>query len=657
MKRTPMGYTAAVFLALLPFATTTALWHGAVAGKFFLIVGAVDVFALLAAYELWNGRRIPRPSPLLLAALGGALVTFALSALVGWYPAFSFWSDILRLTGVLFLLHVAMLALLLGHFLTEADWSLARRSIAVSAAAFALLTLLGIEGFGLSSRLFWVHLGTNGLSFGNSTFAGAYLLLSFIVTLIELPRTAAAGWKRVLAVSSMLIGLSPILFNIGLIWGKTPVASALFNPLLILGSARASSAVFLALLVFLAGRRLLGRIVPAVLTVRAKQAWSALWLAGGVLAVVLLFVPGSFVRDAYIAASSPARLYVWNAGVEAFRERPLLGWGPENFSAALQFHFDNRLYLHENLSEIWFDRAHNVFVDTLAAVGILGAIALTALIACWTNVIFRAYRRKAVGEAEALLLLLLIPAHLLQMQTAFDTVGTYALLGALLGYGFFLARKPNDLPPQAAKTIAVFLALFSVVSFSYVWMGEFSRERALFTSFFMRDEQAQLAAIRKSLARPSNFEGLRLGSSSLIRGGLAKLSEKNDTETRDVVLARMAIYEEGYLQYLAAAPASYRARMNYAYLLIVMTALGNDRLSDAERIIEESYALSPENPLTYALHSVILLYRGDIAAARAKIEEGAALNPDIGFTKQIREYVIEQGKRFPNLSLLKLENL
>ena len=61
------------------------------------------------------------------------------------------------------------------------------------------------------------------------------------------------------------------------------------------------------------------------------------------------------------------RLLLWKQAVEAFKERPILGWGPENFSAAFEKHYLPQF-------EVWYDRAHSVYFDYLAETGILGLL-------------------------------------------------------------------------------------------------------------------------------------------------------------------------------------------------------------------------------------------------------------------------------------------
>ena len=97
--------------------------------------------------------------------------------------------------------------------------------------------------------------------------------------------------------------------------------------------------------------------------------------------------------------------------------------------------------------------------------------------------------------------------------------------------------------------------------------------------------------------------------------------------------------------------------MNYAYLLLIMMALGEDRVDDAKQIIQDSYALSPGNPLTYILNALAELYGGNVRESDRLMIEALAINPDIEFTQAAAVYFEKQKTLFPNISVLKLTNL
>lgn len=662
MKTTLLGVLAASFLALLPFFFSRTLFYGAVNAKFFFAILAIDLLVLIAGYKLWT-----RKDALSIEGkwmLGGiALVTLVqyLTTFTGVHPERSLFSDIIRSTGVLFLTHIAALAVLLGSTLTTKDWSLIRRSVALSAAAFSTLAIVGTEGLGISGYFLWLNLDINGFSFGNSTFAGSYLLLALALALVELTRSESKKWRNIMLAASVLVLASPLLLNIGILFGKTPFAEVISDPSLLLGSARASSVAAYALVFFMLGALAIRKFAPEKSKKAGLVSWAVLWVVGIAAGLALLFMPGSPVQEAYIQASSEARLIVWGAGMEAVGERPMLGYGPENFGYAFETHFDNRVYLKENFGEAWFERAHNVFVDTLSASGAIGIASFALLILAFWYAVYRGSRAGVIALPETLLLAALPVAHILQLQTAFDTVGSYVLLGVIGGYALYLERQPGEgiaLPSWSGKALAVVVIVLALLSFKFVFLDELSRQEALFSTFSKQTPDEQLIATKKSLERASNFELLRLSSASFLSGTLAQLAEGTDQKKLAAVLKPfIAEYKGAYERYLSEHPDYYRARMNYAYLLLTSVIFGEGEIEKAKGIIAESYELSPGNPLTYILDGLAAFYEGDVKTAKAKVNEAIALNPDIELGHEVLDYMERQESRVPRISLLRLQNL
>lgn len=81
-------------------------------------------------------------------------------------------------------------------------------------------------------------------------------------------------------------------------------------------------------------------------------------------------------------ASSSRRVDAWSYGVDAAAEKPLLGWGPGSFARATQGRFDADFVRATATNEArmpWND-AHNVVVEHLVTVGLLGTCFLLAFV-------------------------------------------------------------------------------------------------------------------------------------------------------------------------------------------------------------------------------------------------------------------------------------
>jgi O-antigen ligase len=71
--------------------------------------------------------------------------------------------------------------------------------------------------------------------------------------------------------------------------------------------------------------------------------------------------------------SDRQRLFIWKTAIEALQERPLVGYGSQMFFEAFDTHYDARLTRY-GFSQVWSDRAHNVYVDIAVMYGWIGVV-------------------------------------------------------------------------------------------------------------------------------------------------------------------------------------------------------------------------------------------------------------------------------------------
>ena len=89
---------------------------------------------------------------------------------------------------------------------------------------------------------------------------------------------------------------------------------------------------------------------------------------------------GYLSRITSLSLTSPTvetRFWAWQAGIKGWSEGPktiLLGWGPENFNIPFSKNFNPKFFVGAG-AETLFDRAHNMFVEILVTMGIIGFLA------------------------------------------------------------------------------------------------------------------------------------------------------------------------------------------------------------------------------------------------------------------------------------------
>ena len=124
------------------------------------------------------------------------------------------------------------------------------------------------------------------------------------------------------------------------------------------------------------------------------------------------------------------RFLVWNIAIKGFQDRPLFGWGPENFGPVFNKYYD----YHAGLNAPWFDKSHNQFLEILTT----GGIFLFSLYLFWIFSVF--YLISKIFKKKKLLAIILSStyfAYLIQGLFLFDTFPLYLVLFTFLAFVYF----------------------------------------------------------------------------------------------------------------------------------------------------------------------------------------------------------------------------
>jgi len=127
----------------------------------------------------------------------------------------------------------------------------------------------------------------------------------------------------------------------------------------------------------------------------------------------------------YRAQGVNDRLLTWSSALAGFIQKPVLGWGIENFP----YVFDKYYSAKHFGREIWFDRAHNLYLEYLTSGGILLFLAfLFVFLAVIYNSLFIIH-----NSQFKILILSLLVAYLAQGFFNFEDLSTYLALFLFLG--------------------------------------------------------------------------------------------------------------------------------------------------------------------------------------------------------------------------------
>ncbi|PIQ78589.1 hypothetical protein COV82_00290 [Candidatus Peregrinibacteria bacterium CG11_big_fil_rev_8_21_14_0_20_46_8] len=159
-----------------------------------------------------------------------------------------------------------------------------------------------------------------------------------------------------------------------------------------------------------------------------------------------------FANTTFNDDSNSTRIVLARVGWNAFKERPLFGWGHENIGFAFEKHYDPQFPTEQN-AEVWTDRIHNNFLHILAVSGIVGLAGYLILLAAFCYAVRKVWLHKETREFAFLMGIFFI-VYLIQVFFSFDSSGT--LLPFYMALGLLGIYYAHLVPQSAKKTKPIF---------------------------------------------------------------------------------------------------------------------------------------------------------------------------------------------------------
>lgn len=433
-------------LPFIPLFVSSSLFFPFITGKAFAFRIIVEiVFAAWIILALLDREFRPKKSLVLWSVIILVIVA-ALATLFGANPHHSFWSNFERMEGLITFFHLLAYFLVLGSvFKTEKLWGwLANVSLGVSLIEFVMA---------LNQ---WLNSSDGRLradaTFGNPIYLAVYALVHFFVAVYLFSRSKSLGFK-IAYLALALVQLITVYL--------TATRSAMLG---IIGGI--FIIVLLVALLERENKKLRHWAIGAVVLVFV--AVGGFWLARGSSVIQSNPVLSRLANISLQDATTRHRLIVWNIGLQGFKERPILGWGPENFNLVFDKYYDPALYGAES----WFDRSHNILIDWLVHTGILGLLAYLSLFITALYLIWRKIKQSVVQKS---ILTGLLAAYFIHNLFVFDNLTSYVLFFGLLAYLHFSDRGKTS--EQKIVQISSFAWCWSilvvVVLVAVIYWGNF----------------------------------------------------------------------------------------------------------------------------------------------------------------------------------------
>ncbi len=568
------------------------------------------VETLAVGYGLWLLRQ-PKRWPGVTLVTGALLAQLGALALAGGFgvnPYQSFAGTLARSDGVITFAHLVAFALIArGVLRTPADW---QPLLKLTVAVFAVGNL-----FGLGQLLHVPGVDTFGQLRPSGTLGNPGFFASWLIFGIALPLALAVARPASRMRAAYLAVAAASAVNLVATQARAPLfaalAASLALALALARTARARRAVAAAGVAAVVGLALLwvGRDLPVIRGTPTLQRLATVWTSPSV----------------------HNRLITWGIGLEALRQRPLLGWGPENFLAAFDRNFDPAI-IESTGTYSWYDRAHSTPIEYAVTGGLLGLGAYLAVLAALALTGWQALRSAQPPQRRAVAVLLTgLAAHTLQNLAGFDTLNTALLWVTLAAYLDVCAAPLPAAPLTAGIRPRPAAAGFMVAAGAYLALtvNLLPLAAAAWGSQPQITPGLPLTQISDAYARafrlspPQRFE-YRHDFGNHVNGRLLA-SSAGETDTSLQAAAQLALAE---LRRTAAAdPGNVRTWLILGELTRQLARTDARALAEAEFAARQVIALAPQR-----YHGYFALGRAQMSAGRtaegvASFGRAVALNP------------------------------
>lgn len=638
---------------ILPFVVDDMTFFPFVAPKSFIFMGAAQIIFFSWLILAMTDKKYRLKKSIVFWAVILFIASSFISTFLGVDPPRSFWSKYERMTGFLMQIHALMYFIgLSSTFKSRKDW----RYI-LSGSVFLSM----IMGFIFLAYKFNPSVAERfansqgGLFLGNKSFMGTYLMFNAFFALCLL----LSEWfekKR----NNILLGFFGFAFVlIGIVMKLANTRAMFFSYL----GGIAFFAVLFAYFNWEEHRKITKWILIAFVLFAVSFLVSVFWAESPLNNIY-------DINEAFIKSGGGARLLIWKSIMPQIMEKPLFGWGPENFELAFYKQFDPKLFLPEWGTEIWFDRAHNVFVDYLVSHGFIGTLLYISIFLASAWYLFKKHKK------DMILFVTMVPllaAYLIQNATVFDMVSSilvfYLALSFINSYNEEEESQPiNFGTAEVMKLVGIILIFLfclnvfvirgyagsrSVINMIVSYQAYGSKDsRAVerldkvygenhrYTNKYTAEDVQKRMAYFENVVEAANYgkhQNRDFLSDIFIKSttnDIQQIPQIENEEVRNIIIR--GVHDE-YLywvnkckQSVEESPYDYRAQLRYARIASIYIArFKPENALDVDGLFVRAEELSPNNPNTYWMWAQMYLDMGDKQKALEITERAIDIAPQV----------------------------
>ncbi|MGC9031263.1 MAG: O-antigen ligase family protein [Minisyncoccia bacterium] len=574
---------------------------------YFLFISQIIIFLYLLLV-FFDKSYLPKKN-IVLISFSLFLLSLVISTVLGVDFSRSFWSKYERMTGLFTWIVLYLLFISLNIFSERIFWKkIFFVSILISTfiSFAAILEDRNVAIFKISDR--------EGFTLGNTSFLGTYLLFNVFFALYLF-------FQKENIFNFLKNKKYLFFFRVFLLFSIFQAILAMY-----LQSARAAfiSSIGGIILIFFSffafeNKNKKVRILGKILLV--------LYIILTLTALVLIFVPGNPLHNEFKKIASGSRFLTAEISIKAFKEKPIFGWGPENFELAFNKYFDPRFYLPEYGGEVWFDRAHNIIFDTLVSGGIFGFISYLFLFISVILFLFKKYSQNKIDFWTFSIFTSLLLAYFVQNTTVFDMIGSLSMFIFSLAFISSLEqeeRKNKFFILKLDGKNLILILLFAIFIFKTIIQGTISDHLIVFAlsreDINLRTKLFQKALNTSPIGKYQNREFFASMALQFFNQDIKTFSKEN-------IEQELNFLEEELKKTQKEAPLDLRSILSLITLYQAHSFLDKDKLNLAKEYALKCKEEFPKNQQTYWTLVQINLFQDNIDEALNLAKEAIKLEP------------------------------
>ncbi|MFA4937114.1 MAG: O-antigen ligase family protein [Patescibacteria group bacterium] len=324
------------------------------------------------------------------------------------------------------------------------------------------------------------------------------------------------------------------------------------------------------------------------------------------------------------------RLWVWQIAIDAWQQRPVLGFGPETFYILSQNH-PSPFVIEPNL----FDRSHNIYLDFMVTGGSLLLLGFLLIIILFIKQLYQKLKTSTGNQFFFYLSIIAsLISYLLMGFFNFDNIVSLVFLFLLIAIFFRFEIDTNNnysynyLKKIWAMIIILIIFLWPVIHNINIWRADISEKKGEVSLLSNKIDQAESYFIKVT-----NLNGNEPNYSAAV--GKTKLIKAMSTQDVNGLWASAQWYNKSRTQGLAD-PVYYQEMIT---LLSIWSSVDNAQLPVLLNLFAKGERSLANKPEFYLAWGKVMYSIGDLPGAKDKFTKYLNLNNG-KYSDEIKELLI-----------------